>query len=108
MGKELRCVENFHTWAYVMKNFLALKGMDDCIVHRPNTPATDNRPEAVHAADIAVETSAQKLNSAKAYLVMAVESQIHMHIQECETALGIWNVLHCLFEDKGKPEKRHC
>lgn len=105
MGKEfdvekLRGVDNFHNWSYVMKNFLALKGMEDCIVHKPDTPATTSRDAVVHPADTAKETDATKLSGAKAYLVLAVESQIHMHIQACETALGIWNTLHRLFEDK--------
>lgn len=103
--EKLRGVENFHDWSYVMKNFLALKGMADCIVHKPNTPGAFGAAEVVHPADIATETNAQKLSSAKAYLVLAVESQIHMHIQECETALGIWNTLHRLYEDKGLSRK---
>jgi transposase InsO family protein len=110
MGKEfdmekLRGVDNFHNWSYVMKNFLALKGMENCIVHKPNTPASGSTAAVVHAADIAKETDATRLSGAKAYLVLAVESQIHMHIQECETALGIWNLLHRLFEDKGLSRK---
>lgn len=110
MGKEfdmekLRGVDNFHDWSYVMKNFLALKGMAKCIIHKPNTPAVGSTPEIVHGADIAQEADVQKLSSAKAYLVLAVESQIHMHIQECETALGIWNALHRLYEDKGLSRK---
>lgn len=110
MGKEfdmekLRGMDNFHNWSYVMKNFLALKGMADCIVHKPDTAANGSVPAIVHAADIAIEANAAKLSGAKAYLVLAVESQIHMHIQECETALGIWNLLHRLYEDKGLSRK---
>lgn len=38
---------------------------------------------------------------AKAYLALSVDTSIYVHIQNCDAALGIWNKLHKLYEDKG-------
>lgn len=106
MGKELdfdklKGGDNYHTWAFAMQNFLALKGFSNCIIHKPNTAATNTTAEIVYADDIAVETDANKINSAKAYLVLGVETSIYVHIQKCATALGVWSCLQKLYEDNG-------
>lgn len=110
MGRELdfdklKGSENFHTWQFAMKNFLALKGMENCIEKRPNTPASGSGltyvAEIVHAADLAIETDGTKLSGAKAYLVLGVDTSIYVHIQKCTTALDVWNSLRKLYEDKG-------
>lgn len=110
MGRELdfdklKGSENFHTWQFAMKNFLALKGMGNCIEKRPNTPASGSGStyvaEIVHAADLAIETDGTKLSGAKAYLVLGVDTSIYVHIQKCTTALDVWNSLRKLYEDKG-------
>lgn len=92
MGKEfdfekLKGSENFHTWKFAIENYLALKGMSNCIVHRADTPATSSSAAVVHAADLAEESDTQKLMSAKAYLSLSVDTSIYGHIQNCTTAL---------------------
>lgn len=106
MGKELdfdklKGSENFHTWRFAMQNFLALKGYTNCIKHRDDTAATSTTAKIVHAADIATETDNTKLESAKAYLALGVDTSIYVHIHNCTTGLDIWNTLHRLYEDKG-------
>lgn len=106
MGKELdfdklKGSENFHTWKFAMQNFLALKGNSDCIVHRPTKAATSTEAAVEYTADTAVETDKGKLACAKAYLALGVDTSIYVHIQNCTTALDIWNCLHKLYEDKG-------
>lgn len=55
----------------------------------------------MHPTDIAKESDAAKLNQAMAYLVLAVDTSIYVHIQKCVTALGVWRCLQKLFEDNG-------
>lgn len=94
---KLKGGQNYHTWQFAIKNFLSLKGLGDRIVHKPNKAATAASstqpagPEVVYADDVANEQDAQKRSQAKAYLVLAVDSSIYVHIQKCETALGVWN-----------------
>lgn len=106
MGKELdfdklRGSQNFHTWAFAMKNFLAIKGMSNCIRHKP----ASGSPLVEHAPEIAVENDANKISSANAYLVLGVETSIYVHIQKCTTALDTWNTLHRMYEEKGLSRK---
>lgn len=110
MGRELdfdrlKGSENFHTWKFAMENFLALKELGDCIIHKLDTPTTTGTSEVIHAVDVAKESEQKKLNSAKAYLVMGVETSIYIHIQSCTTALDIWNTLRRLYQDKGLTRK---
>lgn len=99
--EKLKGSDNFHTWKFTMTNFLALKGLGDCIVHKPNKAACDPLPEVIYAADVAAEDDATKLRQAKAYLVLAVEKSLYVHIQNCTSALDLWNILNKLYEDKG-------
>lgn len=109
--EKLKGSHNYHTWQFAMTNFLALKGLGDCIIHRPTQPAVSAstgvaaRAEVVYASDIAKETDTSKLTSAKAYLVLAVDASIYVHIQKCESALGVWNCIQKLYEDKGLSRK---
>lgn len=81
MGKELdfdklKGGQNYHTWQFAMRNFLKLKGLGDCIIHRPNSPAVaassgvTARPEVVYADHIAIETDNTKVEQAQAYSKM--------------------------------------
>ena len=106
MGRELdfdklKGSDNFHTWKFAMENFLALKGYTKCIKHKPNTAATSTAAEVIHDPDVAIEADADKLAAAKAYLALGVDTALYVHIQNCTTALDIWNTLHKLYEDKG-------
>lgn len=110
MGKELdfdklKGSENFHNWKFAMSSFLALKGYDKCIIHRPPVAATSTVAAVVYAPEIATETDDAKLSAAKATLALGVQSQIYIHIQNCTTALDIWNTLHKLYEDRGLARK---
>lgn len=106
MGKELdfdklKGGENFHTWKFAIENFLALKGLSNCIIHRTDTEASSTAPAVAYAAGIAKEEDANKLRSAKAYVALSVDTSIYVHIQNCTTALDIWNCLHKIYEDRG-------
>lgn len=99
--KKLAGSDNYHTWQYAMTNFLALKGLSNCIKHRPNKPAAGTAPEIVYADDVAIETDTGKIDQAKGHIVLAIDESIYVHVQKCETALGVWNCLKKLYEDKG-------
>lgn len=112
MGKELdfdklKGGQNYHTWQFAMKNFLKLKRLGNCIIHRPNTPAVPAstgvaaRPEVIHPEHTATETDATKIEQAQAYLVLGIDTSIYVHIQKCENALSLWNSLQKLYEDRG-------
>lgn len=105
MGKELdfdklKGGENFHTWKFAVENFLALKGLSDCIVRRSDEATTSNAA-AESAEGVAKELDENKLRSAKAILVLSVDTSIYVHINKCKTALGVWNCLHKIYEDRG-------
>lgn len=111
MGKELdfdklKGSENFHTWKFAMQNFLALKGLNPCIAHRPVKVATATEAAVVYEAHVATETDESKLSCAKAHLALGVESTIYIHIQNCLSALDIWNTLQKLYE--ASSEKSFC
>lgn len=110
MGKEidfekLKGSENFHTWKFAMEIFLALKGFADCIVHKPNKTASGTTEEVIYSADTAIEK--KKISGAKAYLVLGIETMLYIHIQNCRTALDIWNTLHRLYEDNNNKTTTH-
>lgn len=48
--EKLKGSDNFHTWKFTMTNFLALKGLGDCIEHKPTKPASGDEGELVYAA----------------------------------------------------------
>lgn len=109
--EKLKGGQNYHTWQFAMENFLSLKGLGNCIVHKPNKPAVAAtsgvaaQPEVVYGEDIAIEDDATKLSQAKAYLVLAVDASIYVHIQKCTTALSVWNCVKKLYEDRGLSRK---
>lgn len=90
-----------------MENFLALKGLTNCIVPKPGTPAVTgtSTTEAVAAVPdnpaLAKETDESKLASAKAYLSLGVDTALYVHIRNCSSAIAIWNCLQKLYEDRG-------
>lgn len=88
MGKEfdfdkLKGSENYHTWAFAVKNFLDYKGLGATI------------------ADPVTEKDAGKLTSGKSILSLSVDTSLFVHITKCDSALAIWKVLKSLYEDKG-------
>lgn len=80
--------KNYHTWSFAMRNVLALKGFEKCIVSGTGT-----------------ETDAGKLRSSKAILSLGVQTSIYGHIQNCNSALEIWKTLKGLYEDNGLSRK---
>lgn len=105
--EKLKGGHNYHTWQYAVKNFLALKELGDCIVQKPNVPAVAAlgnvaaKAAVIYPEGTAKETDAAKLQKAKAYLVLAMDTSIYVHTQKCETALDVWNCVQKLYEDKG-------
>lgn len=87
--KKLKGAENYHHWKFQMENYLALKKLNKCIDPKPNMPnvSTENDPE--------------KLVDAKSILSLSVDEAIIVHIRNAKSALGIWNILKHLYEDKG-------
>lgn len=84
---KLKGSQNYHTWSFAIKNVLALKGYEKCIV------------------SATAETDATKLSASKAMLSLGVEPHIYVHIQGCSTAFEIWTTLKGLYEDKGLSRK---
>lgn len=111
MGKEfdfekLKGSENYSTWKFAMTNFLMLKGLSGCIQQKPPTAATTASGSAtVHPPGTPNETDLSKLNNCRAYLSLAVETCIYVHIESCTTGFEIWIALQRLYEDKGLSRK---
>lgn len=90
--EKLKGSDNYHTWCFAIKNYIALKGLTACVFD-PSSLKND-KPE-----DIA------KLEQCKATLSLSIESSIFVHIQKCATAKDIWETLKKLYEDKGLTRK---
>lgn len=88
--EKLRGSDNYHTWRFAMKNVLALKSYEKCIVP---------------VLGAAAETNATKLSECKALLSLSVEKHIYVHIQNSASALEIWTTLEGLYDDKGLSRK---
>lgn len=85
--EKLKGSENYHTWAFAIRNVLALKGHEHFII----AEKTDDD-----------ET---KKSACKAILSLSVDKQIYVHIQSCDSPIKIWKTLQNLFEDKGLSRK---
>lgn len=85
--QKLKNSENYSTWCFAIKNVLALKGLEKCII------------------DQTTESDATKLSNCKAILSLSVDQGLYVHIQSCSTAAEIWSTLKNLFEDKGLTRK---
>lgn len=85
--EKLKGGDNYHTWSFAIKNVLTFKGLGNCIT----TPVA--------------EKDETKLSSCKAILSLSVDSSIYVHIQNCVTAVEIWNTLRGLYENKGLTRK---
>lgn len=88
---KLKGSENFHDWVFTMDNYLAMKGLSDCIVAE----------DAAAAVIVAKENDAKKLSSPKGILVLSMEKNLYPHIRKCANAFDIWKKVHELFEDRG-------
>lgn len=86
--------ENYHTWAFVIKNLMDYKGYGNCL-------------KLIVEKDVSIcaEKNATKLTACKALVVLSVEKNLYTHITKCETALDIWNKLASLYEDVGISRK---
>lgn len=105
MGKEfeiekLRGSENYHTWAFAIKNVLTLKALEKCI-NRVPVAATQTAPATTKCE----EDDTEKCGKAKATLVLSIETQLYVHVSKCATALDVWECLKKLYEDKGLTRK---
>lgn len=70
MGKELDFDKlkggvNFHTWKFAVENFLALKGLGGCLIHRSDKAATSTAAAVEYAERVAKEGDEIKLRSAR-------------------------------------------
>lgn len=93
--KKLKGSENYHTWAFAVKNFLDYKGFGKCIEVVTNKDGT-----------VAVkETDEEKLRSCEALLSLLVEENIFTPIKECNSALAIWDTLKKRFDEQGLSRK---
>lgn len=89
--EKLKGSENFHDWVFTMDNYLAMKGLSDCIVAQ----------DVAAAETVAKEVDPKKLSSAKGILVLSMEKNLYPHIRKCVNAIDIWKKVHELFEDRG-------
>lgn len=85
--EKLKGSENYQTWAFAMENYLLLHGLAACI------------------DELVPETKAEKIQEAKARMVLAIDQSIYVHIRNEKTALEIWTKLKVMFEDKGLTRK---
>lgn len=129
MGKEfdvekLNGSDNYHTWQFVMTNLLAFKGYARCIVRAEPTPtgtgtsatrtleedeslatgtgtpatvAQSTRPATTTCA----ETNIEKCEKAKETIILCIEPKLFIHINNCDSALSVWECLKKLYENKG-------
>jgi hypothetical protein len=79
--------ENYHTWAFAMKNYLDLKGLSGCI------------------SDPVTEVKQELLLKSKATLSLGVNKNLYVLINKCNTASDVWKTLKNRFEEKGHVEK---
>lgn len=85
--EKLRGSDNYQTWAFAIKSLLELNDLEKCI--------------EVGTGTAAAESDAGKLKKAKAKIVLSIESSLYVHVQNCLSALEIWQKLKVLYEDKG-------
>lgn len=88
--EKLKGSDNYHTWAFAIRNILTLKGYEKYIEN-----------EAVTSDAAAVKES----GACKAILCLSVDKHIYVHIQGQNTPKKIWTALKDLFEDKGLSRK---
>lgn len=86
--EKLKSGENFHTWEFAMRNVLAMKGFEKCIVEGEDA-----------------EKAPKKLAECKALLSLSVDQCLYVHIQNCESAVEVWNKLKEMFQDNGLSRK---
>lgn len=94
--EKLKGNENYHIWQFAIKNFLAYKGLDDCIVRVESS--TEGSTSTISSCK---ERSEEKCKQAKSIIALSVESSLFIHINKCNTALSMWECLRKLFEDRG-------
>lgn len=87
--EKLKGASNYHTWCFAMQNLLIYNGHAKCILEDETKREKD----------------AEKLSSCKAILSLNVDSSLYIHIQNCTTAIEVWQKLKDLFDDKGLTRK---
>jgi len=83
----LKGSENYHLWKFRIIRILSTKNVDHCI----KAGGKEIKPE--------------EDKKAMDYLCLAIEEQIIPHIQECKTAIEIWNALEKMYDDKSLVKK---
>lgn len=86
--KKLKGSENYHTWAYAVRNLLTLKGFQSFI----DAESTDS-------------TQTTQRDQCKATLALSVDESVYVHIQCHDTPFKMWKALKDLYEDKGLSRK---
>lgn len=81
--EKLKGSENYASWKYAIQALLEFSDLEKTIL------------------ETGTETDATKLKKARAKIILSIESHLYVHIQECTTALTIWQKLMSMFEDKG-------
>lgn len=82
---KLKGRENYDDWAFAVKNFMVLEGVD-----------LDN---------ISPDLSDSEQVKAKAKLVMTIDPSLYAHIKTETTVNALWNKLRQLFDDTGFTRK---
>lgn len=86
---KLRGSENYHAWKYAITSLLEMHDLELSIAESESDPNTST------------EEDATKLKKAKAKINLSIDPSLYVHIEDCKTALEIWNRLQTMFEDKG-------
>lgn len=83
----LKGAENYHTWAFAMRGLFELDGLETCIV----------------TSEKAIDDKIMK--KAKGRLIIAIDPSLYVHIENCNSALEIWDTLQSLFESSGSSRR---
>lgn len=92
---KLKGAENYRTWCFAIKNALIIKVYEKCI------EITISSENVVQCS----EPDADKRNKCKACLTLYVDTNLYLHINECKSALEIWQKFEKLYEDSGLSRK---
>lgn len=80
---KLKGHENYISWRSKIQLYLACEGLKSCI----EVPATEIDPN--------------KLRMARAILILSCEPSTYVHIQNCRSALDVWETLEKLYKNIG-------
>lgn len=73
--------ENYEEWAFVIENVFILNGLSKCLVENG-------------------EKDTNKLNKARAKLVLSIDPTLYVHVREASSVVELWKKLKNLYAEK--------